>query len=57
MAESKEVGPMDNCYAIRKAFRKWWASNYYELLDSVVMFYVGMLLLLMTCAIAEFFKG
>jgi hypothetical protein len=48
---------MGEPYAIRKAFRKWWAKNYYELLDSVVMFYLGMILLLITCAILELFKG
>lgn len=48
---------MGDCYAIRKAFRKWWAKNYYELLDSVVMFYLGMILLLIACAILESFKG
>jgi hypothetical protein len=48
---------MGDCYEIRKAFRKWWARNYYELLDSVVMFYVGMVLLLIGLAIVEFFKG
>ena len=48
---------MGDCYAIRKAFRKWWAQNYYELLDSVVMFYVGMVLLLIGLAIFKSFKG
>ncbi|MCG3205820.1 MAG: hypothetical protein KCHDKBKB_02543 [Elusimicrobia bacterium] len=41
---------MGDCYAIRKAFRKWWAQNYFELLDSVVMFYVGMTQLLIVWA-------
>jgi hypothetical protein len=53
----KEVGRMGDCYAIRKAFRKWWARNYYELLDSVVMLYLGMVLLLAGMAIFESFKG
>jgi hypothetical protein len=48
---------MGDCYAIRKAFRKWWASNYYELLDSVVMFYVGMILLVIVWALLGFLKG
>jgi hypothetical protein len=39
---------MGDCYAIRKTSRKWWTQNYFELLGSVVMFYVGMTLLLMT---------
>lgn len=48
---------MGDCYAIRKAFRKWWASNYIELLDSVVMFYLGMVILLVVCAAVEIFRG
>jgi hypothetical protein len=47
---------MGDCYAIRKAFRKWWARNFVELLDSVVMFYVGVVILLMLCALIELFK-
>ncbi|MCG3206163.1 MAG: hypothetical protein KCHDKBKB_02890 [Elusimicrobia bacterium] len=48
---------MDRHGSIRREFRKWWARNYYELLDSVVMFYLGMVLLLIACAVAESFKG
>ena len=48
---------MDKYCSIRKEFRKWWARNYYELLDSVVMVYVGVVVLLIICAIAESFKG
>lgn len=48
---------MGDCYAIRKAFRKWWAANFIEILDSVVMFYVGITLLLIACAILESFRG
>jgi hypothetical protein len=48
---------MDRDFSIRREFRKWWARNYYELLDSVVIFYVAMILLLIGCAIAESFKG
>ena len=48
---------MGEPYAIRKAFRKWWARNYYELLDSVVMFYVGMVLLTIVWALLGFFNG
>ncbi len=48
---------MASNFSIRREFRKWWARNYYELLDSVVMFYFGMALLLIACAIAESFKG
>ncbi len=48
---------MDNNFSIRREFRKWWAHNYYELLDSVVIFYLGMVLLLIACAFVESFKG
>ena len=43
--------------SIRREFRKWWARNYHELLDSVVMFYLGMVLLLVGMAIFEAIKG
>lgn len=48
---------MDSTGSIRREFRKWWARNYYELLDSVVMFYLGVTLLLVGMAIFESFKG
>lgn len=48
---------MGDCYAIRKAFRKWWARNYYDLLDSVVMFYFGTILLVLIWAIIERIGG
>jgi hypothetical protein len=48
---------MDSNGSIRREFRKWWARNYYELLDSVVMFYLGMVLLLAGMAIFESLKG
>ena len=48
---------MGKDFLIRREFRKWWASNYYELLDSVLIFYLGMVLLLIGCVIAESFKG
>ena len=48
---------MDGDFSIRREFRKWWGRNYYELLDSVVMFYLGMVLLLIACAVAESFRG
>lgn len=48
---------MAECYAIRKAFRKWWAQNFIEILDSVVMFYLGMTLLLIIWALLIFLKG
>jgi hypothetical protein len=48
---------MDGHFSIRREFRKWWASNYHELLDSVVMLYVGITLLLIVCAVIAFFKG
>ena len=44
---------MDRDFSIRREFRKWWVRNYYELLDSVLIFYVAMVLLLIGCAIAE----
>lgn len=47
---------MGDCYAIRKAFRKWYTRNYIEILDSVVMFYVGMLLLTGVYAVLGYFK-
>lgn len=47
---------MSEPYAIRKAFRKWYARNYIEILDSVVMFYVGMLLLIGVYAVLSYFK-
>jgi hypothetical protein len=48
---------MDRYGSIRREFRKWWARNYYELLDSVVMFYLEVTLLLVGMAIFESFKG
>lgn len=48
---------MDSYGSIHREFRKWWARNYYELLDSVVMFYVGATLVLIACAVVESFKG
>lgn len=47
---------MGEPYAIRKAFRKWYARNFIEILDSVVMFYVGMLLLTGVYAVLSYFK-
>jgi hypothetical protein len=43
-------------YAIRKAFRKWYARNYIEILDSVVMFYIGTLFLTGVYAVLIYFK-
>jgi len=48
---------MAECHAIRKAFRKWWAENFIEILDSVVMFYVGMVLLTFVWALFIYFNG
>jgi hypothetical protein len=47
---------MDTGYSIRKTFRKWYARNYIEILDSVVMFYIGMLLLIGVYAVLGYFK-
>lgn len=47
---------MGEPYAIRKAFRKWYARNYIEILDSVVMFYIGILLLTCVYAALIYFK-
>lgn len=47
---------MGDCHEIRQAFRKWYARNFIEILDSVVMFYVGMLLLFGVYAVLIFFK-
>ncbi len=48
---------MDSNGSICCEFRKWWARNYYELFDSVVLFYLGMVLLLVGMAIFEAIKG
>lgn len=57
MPNHRRWATMDSNVSIRREFRKWWARNYYELLDSVVMFYLGMVLLLVGMAIFESFKG
>lgn len=41
-------------YAIRKAFRKWYARHYIDILDHVAMIYFGLLMVIAIAAAAEY---
>ncbi|MCG3204284.1 MAG: hypothetical protein KCHDKBKB_00999 [Elusimicrobia bacterium] len=34
-------------------FRRWYAKHFYDILDNIFMFTVGMMFILAICAIAE----